>query len=162
MLSYFYYFIGCYFAEAKYTDKNKQRMKAISIFICTDMFLSLICFEASYQSKIVWGSWQEFSSLFCAIMSICIFRLLLNTELSSSIKFKRILKKISEYSYGGYLLSYLFDNAIYRILPDRIRIPRSNPFSCVIYVPIIVICSLLLSAVVTEFYNLICKKVNFL
>ena len=77
-------------------------------------------------------------------MSVCIFILCLKIkDLPSNIK--KIIFILSNYSFEVYLISYIFDSILYKIMHILIKSYNIKIFLYIIFVPLIIMLSISLS-----------------
>ena len=150
-----YYFIGAYLQE--YPLKLKPRQSILLLAGCILAF-GTFQFYRSYPGAYVTGVWQDWGSLFLAIQSVLYFNLLAGLDYSRfSPKLCRLLAAVSNLSLGAYLVSSIFDDLFYGILRQAVEdIPSRFPWYFVI-VPVILLCSVALSAVIEEIWRLLSK-----
>lgn len=150
-----YYFTGAYLNEYKL---NISKIKNILLILITAFIFGTYNFLCYKNSLFIWSPNQEYGSLQNTLLSILTFNLLLNinfNKMPKSIKF--IVKHLSTYSLGAYLVSYIFDSIFYKILIENIPETIDRLLFYPIIVPIIFICSLALSCILNQIYNLIEK-----
>lgn len=150
-----YYFIGAYLRE--YPLKLKPGQSILLICACIFLFGSFQ-FYRSIGSTYVTGVWQDWGSLFLAIQSVLYFDLLARLDYSRfGPKLRRALATVSDLTLGAYLVSSIFDETFYGILNRAIEdVPSRFPWYFVI-VPVILVCSLVLSALLEGIYRLLCR-----
>ena len=146
-----YYFLGCYLAE--YGINIKKGLNALMI-IATVLVFGTFCFWRSYNSVYIWGEWGTYSSLFVLILSVLVFTFFINLNYSKVPKWlQAVFKKISALSFGVYLVSWIFDNAFYPYLLQKVpQMTDRLPYYFVM-VPLVFVCSLLLSWVIELVQN---------
>lgn len=155
-----YYFLGAYFRNyfSKVKTKNIIMMLLFVVFIS-----GLFSFYRSYSSAFVTGIWNEYYSLFTFILTFLVFSLILGFNFKiRSERVKYILKKLSDATFGAYLLSRIFDYIFY----DKLCLIFPIIEDRFIYAPIIVVCifflSLLLSVVVNFIQDIIVRLFKYL
>lgn len=149
----FYYFIGCCFSEKKI---NIGIINSVILIIFADLAISCVCYISAQNSVFVWGKWQEFSSIFVVIMSICFANIILHLDFKpTNNSTKKLMVVLSDCVYGAYLLSYLFDNAVYFLGESVIGLSPKILWTSFLYVPTILILSLFGAYVVLNVYKLI-------
>lgn len=104
-----YYFIGCFMYEQR--NKLKKHIgRDVIILLAAAIILGSFCFFRSYGSVFKWGKWESWGALPVVIMSFFVFRLLKNMNFDKLPDFiKKILHLISDACFGGYLISFIFD-----------------------------------------------------
>lgn len=153
-----YYFIGCYLREYKLN----LRCRTIAILSVLVFFLNgSFNYYRSYNTTFVKGLWQEYGSLFIVVQTVLFFAFFDNLDYSKfPSKLSWLLSKISELSFGVYLLSWIFDTHFYKILNNAVPdMPLRLNYYPVI-VPVVFICSLLLSLVINYIHRLLAFLVS--
>lgn len=140
-----YYFLGCYLS--KHPLKMKPAVNLLSVLIAAIAFGSFN-FYRSHNSAFVEGSWLGYGSLFVVILSVLVFNLFLVLDYSKlSFRIRLWLGRLSDWSLGAYLLSWVFDDAIYAVLCHFVpTVSARFPFF-LLTVPVVYVCSLTASAV---------------
>ena len=156
-----YYFIGAYLQE--YPLKLKRKQKILLLIGCIFAF-GTFQYYRSYPSDYSAGVWQDWGSLFLAIQAVLYFDLLAGLDYSGfSPKLRRLLATASNLSLGAYLVSSIFDEIFYSILKQFVEdVPSRFPWYFVI-VPVILICSLALSAVLERIWQMLsslCRRIG--
>lgn len=147
-----YYFIGCYLKEY---GLSVNKLFSWLFLLSALFFDGSFNYYRSFREPFVWGSWQNWGSLFHVVLAVLVFHIITEAKWPQKLphRGKTFLKWISDLSLGAYLVSYIFDSEFYPILKahevqfiDRVR-----------YFPVMVlsvfICSMLLSAVLNLIYN---------
>lgn len=151
-----YYYIGTYLRE--YPLKLRPASAGGLLLIAVIAFGTLN-YCLSYGKLFVWGSWQNWGSIIHVILAVLVFRLLTALDYSRVHPFLTgCLARMSDWSLGAYLVSWIFDNCYYRIL--NARVPdvhlRLN------YYPVMVLAvffsALALSALLSGIYAAVRKK----
>lgn len=153
-----FYFIGCYLKE--YPLKIKRNVNLLFILLVA-LFSGIFNYYRSYGAIFQDGLWNEYRSLLVTVQSVLVFNYLSMKDYSSmGQRTRKVLSKVSAWSLGAYLCSWIFDAAFYKILCrwEPIMVNR------ILYFPIIVfcvyICSILLSAVINFIYDRAAKLVS--
>ena len=148
-----YYFIGCYLKE--FRPKIK---KSVGILLLAGIWLlsGTFNFFISQGGVFIWGAWTEYGALPNAIAATLLFLLLENRNTEACPPtLRKLLKWMSNACLGAYLVSYSFDSYFYTILnqsvPDMQK--RLNYFPLII--PLVFLCSLLLSAGLNLIFHLL-------
>lgn len=148
-----YYFIGAYLKEYK-EDIKISAKKCLLLLLILIVVFGTFNFWRSHNIAFVWGKWSAWSSFENVIDSILLFLFIikLNVErLPNPVK--KCFSIVSELSLGVYLLSWIFDNALYQILNTHIALVQDRLYYYPLIVPAVFLCSLLLSWIV----KLICR-----
>ncbi len=147
-----YYFIGCYLREYKLKISCKKiALLSALVFLINGTFN----YYRSYNTTFISGAWQHSGSLLIVIQTVLFFAFFDNLRYEKFPgKLSKVLTGISELCFGGYLLSWIFDDIFYKILNDAVATMhlRLNYFPLI--VPLVFVCSLLLSFVVNAIYKL--------
>lgn len=151
-----YYFIGAFISE--YKPKMNKKLNLLLIIVTT-IFIGIFNFWYSFGKSFVWGSYQNYSSLFVVILSCLCFNLLINIDYSGwNNKIKKIIEIASSATLGAYLISEVFDKIIYSKLNESIVELKYKVIFYVIIVPVIFILSVLISTLINKSYTLIKNK----
>lgn len=146
-----YYFIGAY-AREYHNDDDKGR--ALVLFLGAVLMSCTISILISKDTPYLRNSLNDWNSFGTAMMSAALFVLLRKLDLRNIPQMaKVILAKVSEWSFGAYLLTWIFDNVFYDKLVDLIPTAIDRLKYYVIIVPMVLVCSLLVSAVVNVVYK---------
>lgn len=146
-----FYFIGCYLKEFPLKLKRSSNLLLILI---TSLIAGVFNYYRSYGAVFVDGPWNEYSSVLVTIQSTLIFNYLSTGDYSSmSQKMCKILSKISVWSLGAYLCSWIFDTAFYKLLMQWEPIMQRRILYFPLIVPCVYVCSILLSAVLNFVYK---------
>ncbi|MCI8388187.1 MAG: GNAT family N-acetyltransferase [Clostridiales bacterium] len=146
-----YYFLGAYLRE--FPLKLKQHTKLIFWGISIIAFGSFNYYRSHY-GFFEWGIYNDWYGFQNVIMTFFAFSFLSSIKTDKYPKgFKWFLMKVSDLCLGGYLVSYIFDNYFYPILNAHVptMVYRLNWYPVI--VPIVFICSLLLSLVLNLIYG---------
>lgn len=147
-----YYFTGCYIKE--YGVKITRSLNMFLIFFVT-VAIGLFNFWFSNHHYFVQGNWNSWGSFPVFVLTVLVFVFLLGINLeNSSPRIKSILRKLSELSFGAYLLSYIFDEIFYDLLNFYIEEVTDRVLYCFIIVSLIFIYSMALSYII----NIIGKR----
>jgi len=148
-----YYFLGAYFYENP--CKAKTTSYALGVLFMV-LLTGSFQYYRSYGSQYITGSWNEYYSPFTVILSCLVFRFFQSMDYSKLPRiFRKLFATISEFSFGAYLVSWIFDQAFYPILIDC----TPTYFQRFLWFPVIVIAvfisSLSLSAIITRIYSIL-------
>jgi len=151
-----FYLLGCYLSE--YPIKLKFSANSL-LFIFAVAASGFFNIYKSYGKPFISdGIWQHWGSIFVIVPTVLLFNLLLQSDYSRlGSRTVNILSKISEYSLGAYLVSWIFDNMFYKILNSYQPVMQNRLPYFILIVPLIYICSVALSSAITEIYNCIYK-----
>ena len=146
-----YYYIGCYLNEFKIVIKRSKNL----IFLLLSIFLfGTFNFYRSYGEMFISGPWQDWGALPNVVMTTLLFILLVYIDFSKlSENKKKVLEYTSELCLGAYLVSSIFDSIFYPLLNDNVLEVTIRLNYYVLIVPIVFICSLILSLILNVIYK---------
>lgn len=148
-----YYFIGAYLKEYK-EDIKISAKKCLLLLLILIVVFGTFNFWRSHNIAFVWGKWSAWSSFENVIDSILLFLFIIKLNVKRLPNpVKKCFSIVSELSLGVYLLSWIFDNALYQILNTHIALVQDRLYYYPLIVPAVFLCSLLLSWIV----KLICR-----
>lgn len=148
-----YYFIGCYLRE--YDFKIKKITNILLFILCVFLF-GTFNFIKNYGDNFKWGlynDWGGFENIILAVLLFVFINHLNGNKLPLQIKW--ILGKISDLSYGAFLVSYIFDAYAYKKLISAVPIMGLRLEYYFIIVPFVFINSILLSFVLNLIYKIL-------
>lgn len=153
-----YYFIGSYLKEYNLKINKKINILSILLIIIANGALN---YFISYGNVFVLGKHQDWASIINTIQSVLVFVLILNINFETISKSnKKVIKCISDYCFGAYLSSYIFDGLFYKILNNFVPVVSSRFKYYIIIVPVVFMCSIILSTVFNLIFKLIMAKKN--
>ena len=143
-----FYFTGCYIRE--YGIKLKTR-SMLPLFCILLFLFTAFNFYRSYGEKFQSGIWVYWYGFEPFILSVMIFVMLSRLKANEWKKPVRVaLWKVSDLTFGMYLLSFIFDKIIYTNLNEKIvSIYDKLPYYFVT-VPLCFVCSLIASFIITK------------
>ena len=155
-----YYFLGAFIREYKNKLKLSLWLNFILIIVGF-VFFGTYTYFLTYNKKFVLGAWCEWYSLANITNSVLVFLFLLRIKTDKIPDFvKKIIIKISEISLGIYLASWIFDDCFYPKLNEAIpEMTDRRPYFFVM-VPLVFICSSVLSYIVNLMYKIIVLTIN--
>lgn len=134
-----YYFLGCYLREYPLAIKRSTNLLLIA---CLWVAAGSFVFYRSHGVPFINGAWTEYYSFMTLVQSALVFNFLARGNYHRIGKVTAyILKRLSEWTLGAYLLSYIFDMHFYTIL--RANVPDAT--DQFLYFPLIVACVYTLS-----------------
>ena len=146
-----YYYIGSYLRDYKLVIRPKIFIFAAFIgwvFVCS-CFNYYLCIN-SEGNEFGWNAWTGWGSLENCLSSVLLFIWVQNLKLNNRQASRTFIIKVSKYSLGAYLTSWIFDKSFYPIIVEYLGgFQQIFPYFIII-VPIIIVCALLSSAIVTE------------
>ena len=147
-----YYFIGAYISRYKSAiEKISWKKYAIALIISSILF-ALYNFWRSHGSTMVLGQWFEYYGFEHSIKAFLIFCLILTIKIDKiPIAWRKIIIKVSDLSFGAYMMSWLVDNIVHPHIP--------NDLSRVKYIPAALILIFILSTLLSYILEKIMKPV---
>jgi surface polysaccharide O-acyltransferase-like enzyme len=153
-----YYFFGCYLRE--FGLKISKWLNSLLLVIATLSF-GIVSYYLSYGTGFLWGMWQNWQSIFILLQTVLLFNLLkdvkFNREKKAGWCMSWLLAKISDLSFGAYLVSFIFDNYFYKKLSVAVPIVSDRFLYIFVLVPLVYVCSLLLSLIINTLYTFVAK-----
>lgn len=141
-----YYYIGSYLKEYKL---NITWIKNIVLLIIGLIIFGTFNFYRNYNNTFEWGIYVDYYSFEAVIITILITNLILNfKKLKLSERLNKIIAHISYLTFGGYLLSKIFDMIFYPYLTNNTTTVLERCFYAVPTVLLIGICSIILSGII--------------
>lgn len=154
-----YYYIGAYLSE--YSINISQKMK-YTLFFSSLVLISIINYLLSFNKVFSIHKLGDWSSIENIILSTLSFILILSFNLENLPQWiKNIIIKISKLSLGIYLASYMVDKVVYFYFNQLIQSVPQKLFWYLVVVPIVFICSMAISYLATNIYNLIRYIFNY-
>lgn len=146
-----YYFIGCYLSEFKPRLKGWVGLLLLAAAV---VLFGGYNFYRSYQAPFAMGAYQDWGALFNVVLTGLLFLLLSGARLEGLPRWgKTALAKLSDWSLGAYLCSFIADQLLYPRLnaavpymPDRL-----NYFLLLVLLSFV--CSMALSALLNGIYH---------
>lgn len=149
-----YYCIGCYLNEYPF----RMRSGAIFLlFLASVLFSGTFNYYRSYGSVFITGTWQDWESLLVVVPAVLLFGCIAKLDLTNiPAGFKSLLARMSDWSLGAYLVSWIFDRIFYPMLNAHQPVLLSKLPYFPLIVTLICICSLFTSAAI----NLLIRSVS--
>ena len=146
-----YYYIGAYIRDY---HKDGGKWKMLAFFVISIAACSTINILVSLDKKFLWNMLNDWGSFENTLSATFLFLFLKKLDLSRIPKLVRvIITKVAEWSFGAYLLSWIFDQIFYPKLIEAVP----NVIDRMKYYPImvfsVIICATLLSGIVYGIYN---------
>lgn len=148
-----FYFTGCYIRE--YGLKLKTKTLIFLFVLCTILF-GAFNFYRSYGTKFItglYGHWYGFSPYVLSVLLFTILSRIKGTKIPTAGRF--VLWKVSDLVLSMYLVSYIFDQHFYKKLNSAIPEMQDRLKYYFVMVPVVFICSMLLSAILQLIQKLI-------
>lgn len=113
-----YYFMGCYLREYPLGMKRSTNLFwIVVVWLAGGSFV----YYRSHGVPFINGAWTEYYSFITLVQSALVFNFLARGDYKRIGKrTRRILKRLSEWTLGAYLLSYIFDAQFYTKLCGRV------------------------------------------
>ncbi len=140
-----YYFTGCYLREYGLKLKTKS---LLIVFLVTVLAFGTFSFYRFHGGPFKIASFVHWYGFEPYITATLFFALMTRIKTDKySIGTKKMLWKLSDLTYGMYLISYVFDSIFYPVLNEKIPVFLDKlPFYFVI-VPLVFVCSAIGSAI---------------
>ncbi len=140
-----YYFTGCYLREYGLKLKTKSLLIVFLVTVLAFGTFSFYRFHGGSFKIISFVHWYGFEPYITATLMFALMTRIKTDKYS--IGTKKMLWKLSDLTYGMYLISYVFDSIFYPILNEKIPVFLDKlPFYFVI-VPLVFVCSAIGSAI---------------
>lgn len=171
-----YYFIGSWLREDMEEKPPKKAGLALLIFLAGVITSATMSFCFAGGGVFCWGEWQEFGMPQYLVASVCLFRLEymlggliggkgraqepvdIPGRFSLAGGFAWFLGKLSKYSFGAYLFSYLADHIFYYKLRIWEPVDTARLLWYPVAIPVIAAAALIASIPVTWLVHFLCKK----
>ena len=147
-----FFFIGRYLRE--YPLKLSRPVNLLLILAVT-LFNGSFNYYRSFGNIFVWGGWQTWGALPNVALAALVanfFNGLTCEKLPQ--KAKSALAMVSNWALGAYLVSWIFDSVLYRMLSNHVAVMHYRLEWFPVIVLAVAICSLALSAVLYGIYSL--------
>lgn len=150
-----YYFIGCYLREYKV---NINKYLNVILFIVVLIISGLINIYFSKGNKFVWGTYNDWGSIFNLLLSVLVFIFIINIDFSKiPVKLKRIITKVSELSLGIYLTSAIVDDFLFFHYFENVDFFSIGGYFKI--VPLVLVLSTSLSMILNVIYKVVDKYI---
>lgn len=151
-----YYFVGAYLREYKINIKPFKNLILIILSVIIFGTISLyFSYNRTFISNSITSGWNTPQSF---IITTLVFIFLININLNNlPNKLKNIIYKISNRSFGIYLVSYIFDDFFYSYLNKYIKNTPDKLYYFILIIIIVLIYSYILSTLIDHFKNLLIK-----
>lgn len=155
-----YYFIGCYLKEF---GLKIGLLKNAMFLLVMIVVAGMVNYHFSFGQYFIRGAWAQHNSLITVCLTVLLFSFFLNLNLNNIPHgIKKLLQYMSNYCFGAYLVSYIFDRTFYPILNSAILDVEMRFKYYFIIVPIIYVCSQCLSAGINALYTIFTKSYHYL
>ena len=155
-----FYFIGAYLNEY---PLQLSKTKSLLLLATANFIGGTISFVNSIGSTFRYGPWQEHSSFFVIVESVLIFHFFLQLDYSRiGAKMRAFLGLLSDLTFSAYLVSVVFDMFLYRVIKLGGETPIDTPVLFFVFVPIVLVCSLITAYILVFIYKLLVKWITLL
>lgn len=147
-----FYYLGCYLKE--YPLRIKAGVKLLLLAV---NFILFGCFNyyRSYNAYFIAGTWQTWNSAQVTVQAVLLFSLFEQARYNRSNKVvAAILAAISKHSLGTFLISWIFDQLVYKKLYTAIPHAPDRLVWILVAVPIILTASVLASSLLSLLYSI--------
>ncbi len=150
-----YYFIGAYIREY---NKDWNKWACFSIFCIVTLINSFVNIIISYNKGFVWTALADWGGIENTLSATLLFVFLKKINLERCPKAAAVcMMKISEWSLGMYLLSWIFDQYAYPKLTTAVSVIDERWKFYIVMVGFVFVCSAILSGIVDIIYRLLVK-----
>lgn len=106
----------------------------------------------------IWGAWQNNMSVFLMIRSVLLFAWLQGADYGwMGPRLRLVLAKVSRWSLGAYLVSWIYDETIYRWLNAHVADVHLRLDWFPVAMPAVLLCSILTAAALEGTYDLLAR-----
>lgn len=148
-----YYFLGCYLSEFK---PKMNRVLNIALLAASGFIFSGFNYYRSTTGTFVKGAWNDWYSLQDYVLTLLVFILISNIDLSKAPKaIKSSLKVLSNLCLGAYLTAGIFDTIFYEPVIEKYPNIPDRFGSYFKTVPLVFVCALASGFVINLLYMLI-------
>ena len=148
-----YYFLGCYLSEFK---PKMNRALNIALLAAAGFVFSGFNYYRSTTGTFVKGAWNDWYSLQDYVLTLLVFILVSNFDLSKAPKaVQNTLKFVSDLCLGIYLTAGIFDQIFYAPVIEKYPVITDRFGSFFKTVPLVFLCALASSFVINLLYALV-------
>ncbi|WP_196811573.1 acyltransferase [Butyrivibrio sp. VCD2006] len=148
---FLYYFLGAYLRE-RYLKINK--MVHVLLILVMTFLICVYTYWRNLGTVFILENWCNYPSIFIVVLSVLVFSFVLNLDISFLGNHSRkIIRGISSLIWGGFLSNEFFQNMFYPIMQDYTLDFKSRLLTFFIFVPIVFVCSLILSYLMELLYS---------
>lgn len=146
-----YYFIGCYLKEYKI---NINKIVNILLLLVVLFISSFVNIKLSNNGNFFWGVHNDWGSIFNVLTTVLVFIFIINLKLDKiPLILQKLIIKLSELSFGTYLLSAIVDNYLYKNVFAQTELLSLKSYF--IIVPLVFVTATFLSFLVDIIYKII-------
>lgn len=147
-----YYLLGSYLREYPIKCRPLTAFLGFGLLVLAAGSMN---FGLSHGKNFVWGNWQDWGSALNLGMAVLLLTGVNGMDLSRMPGWLKVaFARISEWSLGAFLVSWIFDFTFYPILCARVADPHLRLNWMPVMVPAVYGCSLALSALLQMVYDL--------
>lgn len=155
-----YYFIGSYCAE--YEIKIRKNM-CLLLYILTALCAGSFAYYRSHGATYMVGDWNSWGSVFYVLESFFLFQFIGKCDFSRCPKWgAAVLKTLSGWCLGAYLVSFIFDNAFYPYFWERVPVVIERLKYYPLMAGLVFVCAMLLSGAINLLYDAILKGLRLI
>lgn len=155
-----FYFIGCYIKEYQIKIKKIINIFFIAVILFIETFMIYFYCQGHSLNSVVSPDYNFIPNV---LLSILIFLLFYNVDIKNNF-FTKVIYLVSKYSFGMYLISFIFDNLFYKVIKINFNFMFKPIEGILIYTPIIIFASFftsfIIENVILKITGLFCKKKN--
>ena len=153
---------GCYpvtcYILGRYLKENKRKISTsanLALIGAAALLFGLFSLYRSRNVPLVLGAWQDYGSLPVILLAVLTFRLLENFRYNGlSAGVCRLISRLSGWTLGAYLVSWIFDQIFYPMLAAAVPSLTDRFLWFLPVVLAVYLCSMALSAVLNAIYDL--------
>ena len=157
-----YYYIGAYINHHVEIKKVNTK-KVFAVLIGTILLFGINNIWRSYSRGFFFGIWCDWGSLQDTAETILVFLLINSIDYKTNDNISKLVAKISDLTFGAYILSWIPDNIFYPKMIGRVSEIQSRMKYCVLMVLIVVIVALVLSwgvQIVQQILKIVVHKIR--
>ena len=147
-----YYFLGAYLREYPLRLKPVHNLL---LLLSAVLGFGAFSYYRSYGSVFLWGVWQNWGSLLITVETVLVFVFLLERNYDwMPAGLQKLIGKVSEWSLGAFMVSWVFDNLFYAKLNSMVPVPTERLEWFVVVVPLVFVGSVVTAAILELIYSL--------
>ena len=153
-----YYFLGAYLRDHPLKLRRWTLLGLLVLATAADgAYIIWRCRDALF----IWGAWQDNPSLFLMIRAVLLFSLLQQGEYRwMGAGLRKVLAKVSAWSLGSYLISWVFDTMVYDRLNAHVADVHLRLGWFPVAVPLVLLGSVLTAGCLEGIYSLLARMVG--
>lgn len=147
-----FFFLGRYLRQ--YPLKISRPIN-LGLIVAVILFNGSFNYYRSYGNIFIWGGWQTWGALPNVVLAVLVANFFVGLSCEKlSQKAKSAITMVSNWALGAYLVSWIFDSALYQVLSDHVTVMHYRLEWFPVIVLAVAICSLALSAMLYGIYTL--------